>query len=80
MQRSTATIGFRFNRLAALIARRRRLQLVLAMLVGFLLGVVTMMLFNAGTGNGADAGAGQHDRPAAVSDTLHHWFQDHDDD
>ncbi|HEY7812696.1 MAG TPA: hypothetical protein VIC62_05625 [Nakamurella sp.] len=47
------------------------------MLVGFLLGVVAMMLFNAG---GAGAGAEQHDRPAAVSDTLHHRFQDHDDD
>lgn len=78
MQRSTATVGSRLNQLATLIARRRRLQLLLAVLVGFLLGVVAMMLFNAGAGAGA--GAEQHDRPAAVSDTLHHWFQDHDDD
>jgi hypothetical protein len=68
-----ATVGRRLNRLGALVARRRRLQLLLAMLLGFLLGVATITLFNAGAG-------AEHDRPAAVSDTLHHWSQDHDDD
>ena len=75
MQRSTVTrVGLRLHRLGALVARRRRLQLLLAMLVGFLLGVVTVMLLDAG------AGAGQPDRPAAVSGPLHPWFHGHDDD
>lgn len=79
MQRSAAgPVGQRLNHLASLIARRRRLQLVLTMLVGFLLGVLTVMLFTAATGN--DAGVRPHDQPGAVSDTMHHWFQDHDDD
>lgn len=75
MKPSTAnTPGFRINQLAALIARRRRLQLLLAMLVGFLLAVITMILFNAAT----NAGTEQTGRSPAVSG--HHWFQDHDDD
>lgn len=77
MQRSTVTtVGLRLHRLGALVARRRRLQLLLAMLLGFLLGVVTVMLLGAGAG----AGAGQPDRPAAVSGPLHPWFHGHDDD
>ncbi len=78
MRLTTTPVGARFTQLPVSIARRRRLQLVLAMLVGFLLGLVTMLLFNAGVGAGTEPGP--QDRPAAVSDTVHHWFQDHDDD
>lgn len=68
-----ARLGEQFTRLIRFVARRRRLQLLLAMVVGLMIGLASMAVLG-GTGGTDD---GQHDRPGLTG--FHQPGQDHDD-
>lgn len=62
------------GRLTRALARNRRLQLLLAMIVGLVIGMASMVVFTGSDGSGAD-----HRVPASVSG-QHQFGPGHDDD
>lgn len=58
-----SVVGEQAGRVTRAIARRRRLQLLIAMMVGLIIGLTSMAMFGGGV-----SGEDQHHGPAAVSD------------
>ncbi len=67
------TLGKQFARLFRFVARRRRVHLLLAMLLGLIIGMASMAVLGLGGGTGD----GPHDRTAIAG--AHQPGQDHDD-
>lgn len=68
------TMNHHAGRLTRSVARSRRLQLLLAMIVGLVIGMASMAVFTGGDGSGAE-----HQVPAQVSG-QHQFGPGHDDD
>lgn len=67
------TLGEQFARMSRYVARRRRMHLLLAMVIGLIIGMASMAVL----GVAGSASDGPHDRPAITG--AHQPGQDHDD-